>query len=334
MAGISGQGTTFNLPNYVGELYAVSREDTPFLSAIGGLAGAQSTTSTLFQWTTYDLRDAADDRQRLEGADAPTATGRARGNVNNVVEIHQEQVATSYTKQAAVGQFNSTGSNHPGSVGIAGGNAVTDEHTWQVMQALKEMARDINLSFITGTFANPATNANPRKTRGLLEAIATNAIDGDGADLSDTDQELLLDLMQMVWDNGGIREGDTRTLITNSTQKRRITKYLKSQEYEIVPASRNVGGVNVTSVETDFGNLNIMLEPAMPQDTIVVAALEEIKPRFLNIPGKGLLFEEELAKTGAADKSQLYCEVGLEYGLESHHGKITGLDTGDESSSS
>lgn len=334
MAGISGQGTTFNLPNYVGELFAVSREDTPFLSAIGGLTGGKSTTSTLFQWTTYDLRDAAADRQRVEGADAQTAGGRARGNVNNVVEIHQETVEVTYTKQAAIGQFNSTGSTHTGAVGIAGANAVTDELSWQVAQALKEVARDINASFLTSTFNNPSTNGTARRTRGLLPAITTNVIAGAGADLSDSNQELVVDLMQLIWDNGGIREGETRTLITNSTQKRRITTYFKAKGFEIVPASRNVGGVNVTNIETDFGNLNIMLEPAMPQDTVVVASLEEVAPVFLQIPGKGFLFVEELSKTGASDKRQLYGEVGLEYGLEIHHGKITGLDTGDESSSS
>ena len=73
MAGITGLGTTFNLPNYVGELFNVSPEDTPFLSAIGGLTGGVAVNSTVFTWSSYDLRDAADDRQRLEGADAPTA---------------------------------------------------------------------------------------------------------------------------------------------------------------------------------------------------------------------------------------------------------------------
>ena len=35
MAGITGLGTTFNLPNYHGELFAVSPTDTPLLSEIG-----------------------------------------------------------------------------------------------------------------------------------------------------------------------------------------------------------------------------------------------------------------------------------------------------------
>jgi len=46
---------------------------------------------------------------------------------------------------------------------------------------------------------------------------------------------------------------------------------------------------------------------------------------FLNIPGKGHFFEEELAKVGAADRRQLYGEIGLEYGNEKAHGVIRGL---------
>jgi len=326
MAGITGQGTTFNLPNFVGELFAVSREDTPFLSAIGGLTGGRAANATLFQWSTYDLRAPEATRQRVEGAPAPTAEERVRGNVYNVVEIHQESVEVSYSKLAAVGQYAATG-GHTAQAGIDGTNAVLDEMDWQVEQALKQVARDVNLSFIVGTFANPATNATARKTRGLLEAITTNAIDGAGtADLADPNSDLLGDLMQDVWDSGGIRENQTRTLLTNSTQKRKLTqRYITGANYR--ETSRNIGGVNVTSIETDFGTLNIMLEPAMPQDQIVVVSLEECAPRFLPIPGKGFLLVEPLAKTGASDKSQIYGEIGLEYGVESHHGKYIGLAT-------
>jgi hypothetical protein len=325
MAGITGQGTTFNLPNFVGELFAVSREDTPFLSSIGGLTGGRAAESTLFQWQSYDLRAAADDRQRLEGAAAPTAEERVRSNAFNVVEIHQETVEVSYTKLAATGQYNSTGSAHPGSIGISGSNPVQDEMAWQITQALKQIARDVNKSFITGTFANPATNATARKTRGLLSAITTNVIDGAGtADLASTSGDLLGDLMKTVWDNGGIRESETRTLMCNSTQKRKLTqRYITGANYR--ESSRNVGGVNVTVLETDFGSLNILLEPAMPQDQIVVVSLEECAPRLLPMPGRGFLFVEPLAKTGASEKSQIYGEIGLEYGVEQHHGKYIGL---------
>ena len=48
MPGIVGMGTTFNLPNYLGELYLVGRQDFPFLSAIGGLTGGKETFAKRF----------------------------------------------------------------------------------------------------------------------------------------------------------------------------------------------------------------------------------------------------------------------------------------------
>jgi hypothetical protein len=54
MAGITGQGQTFNLPNYVGDLFELTPSDTPFLSLIGGLSGGEATSSPSFQWQAYD----------------------------------------------------------------------------------------------------------------------------------------------------------------------------------------------------------------------------------------------------------------------------------------
>jgi hypothetical protein len=324
MAGITGQADTFDVPNYVGELFSITPTDTPFLSAIGGLTGGRAADSTLFQWQSYDLRDADDARQRLEGANAPTAEARVRANITNVVEIHQEAVEVSYTKMAATGQYNSTGSGHAGSVGISGSNPVTDENAWQVTQALKQIARDVEKSFITGTFNNPATNATARRTRGILAAITTNVVDASGAVLT---EDMVLDLMQLVWEAGGIMEGETRTLMTGAAQKRKLTEiFVTDKNYQEM--SRNVGGVAVTSIETDFGIVNIMLNRHMPATDLACLSLEECAPRFLPIPGKGFLFQEDLAKVGAADRTQIYGEIGLEYGLETHHGKISNLSDG------
>lgn len=313
MAGISGLGTTYNLPNYVGELFNVSTEDTPFLSAIGGLTGGVSVNSVLFTWSTYDLRDAEDDRQRVEGADAPTAEGRVRANGSNVLEIHQEQVSVSYTKQAATNQF-------AGSAPFVGGpNAVTDELAWQLQQEFKQIARDVEKSFIEGTYNLPANNGTARRTRGLLEAITTNVVDLADAALTADD---VLDLMQEVWENGGIQESETRTLMVNATLKRSLTKlFVSDKNYQ--EASRNVGGVNLQTIETDFGRTNLLLSRYVPSDTIIVASLEDCSPAFLEIPGKGHFFAEPLAKSGASEKVQIYGEIGLRYGLEQRHGKIT-----------
>jgi len=323
MPGITGQGTTFNLPNFVGELFSISPEDTPFLSAIGGLTGGRQADASLFGWQTYDLRDAEEDRQALEGADAPDPENRVRNFVYNVLEIHHEAIEVSYSKQSFTGQFNSTGSAHPGSVGVSGSNPVTDEKAWQTTQALKQIARDVEASFIKGTFNNPATNASARRTRGILEATETNVVSANNAPLT---EDMLLDLMQMVWEAGGIAESETRTLMCGASQKRKLTEIFITQK-GYIETSRNVAGVAVSVIETDFGKCNIMLNRYMPTDVVEVVSLEECAPRFALVPGKGFLFVEDLAKTGSADKSQIYGEIGLEYGVETHHGKITDLNT-------
>lgn len=318
MAGITEMGTTYNLPNYVGELFHASPEDTPLLSAIGGLTGGESINSTLFSWQSDDLRDADDGRQRKEGADAPDPEGRVRANAFNVTEIHQEAVAVSYTKQGATRQVS------PGNarmVNIGSTSIPSDELAYQIDAQLKQIARDVEKTFITGQFQNPTDNTTPRKTRGLIQAIATNVATTThtAANLDESD---ILDLMQKVWDNGGIRESETRTIIVNSTLKRALTRaFIKDAKYE--ESTRDIGGVNLKTIETDFGSCNIMLNRYAPKDKIIVASLEHLSPVFMEIPGKGHFFAEPLAKTGASDRVQIYGEIGLKYGNEMAHGVLS-----------
>jgi hypothetical protein len=133
------------------------------------------------------------------------------------------------------------------------------------------------------------------------------------------------DLLQLAYDNGGISEQETATLLCNSIQKRAVTKAFASQYGQYQETSRNVGGVNMTTIVTDFGTLNVMMDRHMPQDTLAVVSLEQLMPVFLNVPGKGVFFEEPLAKTGASDEVQLYGEIGLKYGAERQHAVMTGL---------
>lgn len=325
MSGVTALGTTFNLPNYVGELFALTPEDTPLLSMIGGLTGGKETTATLFQWQTYDLRDAGQN-VALEGADAPTAQNRVRANVFNVTEIHQETIAVSYSKLIASGQFQNTGSAHPYADGLAGGNPVANEFDWQLVQGLKQVARDLEYSFTRGTFQEPSNNSTARQTRGISPAITTNVVEASNAVLT---ADMLLDAMQLAYDSGGLSESETRTIMVNSLQKRRLseifitgTSYGTRQE-----ASRNVGGVNVQTIETDFGICNVVLSRFVPTDEVLILSVEQLAPVFGVVPGKGHVFAEPLAKTGATERSQIYCEAGLEYGAEIAHAKVANLNT-------
>ena len=105
MGAVSGLGDSYDLPNYVGELFNITPNDTPFLSAIGGMTGGKSVTSKQFTWQTVDNATAAQ-TVVAEGADATVYAERSRSEVTNVTQIMQYGVHVSYTKQAAVGNLN------------------------------------------------------------------------------------------------------------------------------------------------------------------------------------------------------------------------------------
>lgn len=323
-------GTTFSLPNYTGEIFNTSPQDTPFLTAIanvsaanfdGTIAGAAVENATHFQWQTFSLRAASDSRQVLEGADAGAGDERARGNVFNVLEIHQEALSLSYSKMSAFKQFAASGAAHPNAQAFDAVNPVTSEQDFQLRAHLAQIARDVEATFITGTFQDPGTNAAARKTRGLLAAIETNETAAAAAALT---KDMVDDTLQLVWEAGGISYGETATLMCGAFQKRALTDlYLPSGAQ---PLSRTVGGVAVQTIETDFGTLNVMLNRYMPADDIAIVSLEECRPHVLDVDDLGPGFSvEELAKTGASKKWQIYGEIGLNYGDETHHGKITNL---------
>lgn len=397
MPQVLGQGTTFDLPNYVGELFSLTPADTPFLSMIGGLTGGRQATSTEHEWQAADLRE-GQTRARLEGAAAPSAESRARLKLDNIVQVHQEAVEVSYTKLAATQRLSGLANEQA--------NPVTDELGHQTASALKSIALDIEHDFINGRYHRPLDNTSARRTRGLIHAIgsgigaASNALTAPNAVVLDTvavtvsndrltkaahgltngtqvvveggdalgfsgrrpyyvvgqasghfslsaspsgpaitpeddgtvdviataviDSEDVLDLLQQIWDNGGIRETETATALVGSSIKRLLTaEFITGAGYQ--EQSRAVGGVAVTTIETDFGRVNLALSRYVPATTLLVASAEQCAPVFLPIPGKGFLFFESLAKTGAAEKGQIYGEIGLEYGNPLAHGYMRGV---------
>jgi len=394
MSGITGLGTTYNLPNYTGILHQLSPSATPLFSAIGGLNGGGQSTSTEFEWQTFDLRNPGQNTQ-VEGATAPTANARVRANVTNVTQIHQSKVSIAYSKLGAFGQ--KAGSNNDQS------NPIKSEIDWQVAQELKQMLLDVEWSFINGEYAKPGSNAAARKTRGLIQAITTNKIGREtagysgGTSATDTitvthalsaDDAVVFtavngaaagvivtgrvyyvqsvattvsfkiaatkggtaltvgtgtgialrkpsttatsvddvnSIAQLVFDTGGIQNLDAATLIVNSAQKRAISAAYATAYGKFVETSRTVGGVNVSTVVTDFGTMNVMVSRHVPADSIIVSSLDMLRPVYLETPGKGHFFAEPLAKTGASEDVQLYGEIGLAYGAETGHGIITGL---------
>jgi hypothetical protein len=317
MATQSGQGTTYNLPNYTGELFSVAPFDTPFLSSIGGLNGGKTVSSVEFEWQTEDLESTSVNNVKVEGANAPTAAEISRSNVSNVCEIHQEAINVSYTKQAAVGLHNG--------INAEASNPVRDEVAHQTMLKLRKVAVDVEKSFLSGTYQKPANNSTARQTRGLLTAITTNVFANGGTPRALT-KSIVDNALSAMFTAGSPLAGDSTVFMVGPGQKINLSNiYSAAPQLNQATQSRTIGGVAIDTLITDFGVFGVMLNRWMPTGQIGVLDLSVCQPVFLDVPGKGHLFVEPLGRVGASDQYQLYGEVGLQYGPELYHGLIKDL---------
>ncbi len=316
MAQVTAITDSFNAPQYAGELFCADVSNTPLLSMIGGLSGGLQTESDEFSTAVLFDYPAAKQPAISEAASvtAPTASFTSKIQETNVTQIFQETLEITYMKLANRGKI--TGLNQTITDGVA------DEKAWQIEQKLRIMARDVEHTFINGTYNKASSSAQANKTRGLIELCTVNNIDAGGAALS---EDILQELYKGLADNGAYL--DNMVIFVNSKRKQELSSIYQNQLGFNLPASRNEAGVAITQVETDFFRCGIVYNRFVPTDTLLIADIAHLAPVFQVVPEKGTLFLEELAKSGASEKFQLFGLIGLAHGPAFLHGVIKGLKT-------
>ncbi len=319
MSQVTGMGTTSNLPNYAGDLFTADAENTPLLSMVGGMTGGMQTEN--YEFPTAVLYDYPAPTQpsisETASVTAPAGSELARSQEKNVAQIHQDVVEITYAKQSNSGRM--SGLNTAGQTPNP-----ADEKAWQIQKKLVKIARDIEYSFIQGVYANSGGDSSvANKTRGMIELCAAgNTIAAAGGQLN---KAMIDNLLRMMATNGAYF--NNMVIFAPAYQKQMITNAYNLVSGYNLPATRSVGGLNISSIETDFATAGIVWDRFMPDDTLLVADLAHIAPVFQPVPGKGNFFEEDLAKQGAADRIQIYGQIGLAHGPAFLHGTITGLAT-------
>ena len=304
-------GTVWNLPNYTGELFTADMIQTPMLTMIGGLTGGAMTDNFEFPTDSQYAHEALAQETitETESLTAPTAISYVRDQSKNVTQIFMEAIDISYVRMSNQGRL--SGINTAGGV-----NNVVSEKDFQIAKAIEATARKVEWHIINGTYAIAANAGQPNQTRGMLAACSVNTVAAVGAAFS----KLLFDqLLLEMFTNGAIFRNIV--LFCNGGQKQRI-----SNIYGYAPEDRNVGGVNIKQIETDFGNIGIA--PAhrmMPTTSILLAETSVMDIVFQPVPGKGNFFYEDLARTGASEKGELFGQIGLAHGPAFMHGSLTGL---------
>jgi hypothetical protein len=316
MSNVTGMGTSWNLPNYAGELFTASPKKTPLLSAIGGLTGGKTSNSMEFVCgQEYELPAASQPEiTESDSVTAPTATAIAREQKTNTCQIFHETIELTYAKQANAGKLEG--------LNIGGQSAnPANELDFQVARKLEKIATDVEYTFLNGVYQKATKADVAPKTRGLISLCAdSTSIDAQEAELS----KALLDAFWLeLVQNGALF--DHMTLQVNATLKQKVTAIYEDQYNAQMNMGNRKAGGNIITIETDFGLVDIVFNQFMPVKSLLAADIAHIAPVFNPVPGKGVLFLEDLAKNGAAERKQIYGQIGLDHGMAFMHGAMSNI---------
>lgn len=303
-------------PQYGGELYLFNDPSTPFLASLGSSGRlvnnfnfALSSSYTLTSGTQPAITEDA------SIADPSTFISHTRDQDENTCQIHQKFVKVSYKAMSA---YNAVIGNSSDYTTLAGENQVTDIFNKEMDMALREMYHDINYTCWNGTYQRAANTATAGKSRGLNAAITT-FVYNTGTTMANLTKAKIDAALAERADAGIPLTGNV--IFVNSAAKIKISD-LYSLTLQNAPRDRNIGGVDVQTLVTDFGMFPIVYDRHVPANKIFVLNMGEINNVWCSVPGKGNLFYEDKPLLGAAKAGMLYGQWGLDYGAEEMHGVI------------
>lgn len=307
--------TSFGVLNYSGMLFNKGNTRTPLSSIIGGRA---KTTNHVEFVTGQEFTSGGGAQPAISetaSLTAPDATVVTREQKTNVTQIFQESVGISYAKQSNMGTLSG--------INIANQQAnPMNELDFQVAAKMMKINADIEYTFINGVYNKATDDSKINKTRGLVPAITTNTKAMASKPLGLWD---IADMVKKIYGQNAPTTG--LCLWCDATTMFQINADAVQNGLSVVPASREINGIALSSVVTPIGVVYLYLGEYLPGGTALLLNLDVLAPVFQPVPGKGNFFLEELAKTGAGQKYQLFGQIGLDHGPEWYHGKFTGIST-------
>jgi hypothetical protein len=271
----------------------ISPTDTPFLSRFG----RSPAKGALHEWLTDNLANAADNAA-IEGADYTFTKRTSRTRLQNHVQFFNTPVEVSDLQRA---------------VDTAG---LEDEFDYQMVKAMKEHARDIELALVTGT-ANSGASGTARRLRGVLSWLETTVATGTGTGNEALTADMFNSTLQAIWAEGGMPD----YAYANGYQKRVIsgftgnnTRNINADEKEIV--------IGVDIYDSDFGRIKVVLHRFMTASVVAVLQNDLWKVSPL-VPTRKV----DVAKISSSTRAVVETYLTLESRQEAGSGKIIQLTT-------
>jgi hypothetical protein len=305
--------TSFGVLNYSGMLFNKGNTRCPLSSIIGGRA---KTTNHVEFVTGQEYTTDGGTQPAISENDsltAPEASVVTRAQKTNVTQIFHETVGVSYGKMSNMGTLNG--------INIANQQAnPMNELDFQVAAKMQKVNRDIEFTFVQGEYSKATTDATVNKTRGLNTAITSNVVAMASKPLGLWN---IADGVKKVYEANAPQDG--LVLWCDATTMFQVNADAVQNGLTVIPAAREINGIKLSSVVTPLGVVYLYLGEFLPKGTAFLLNLDVLAPVYQPVPGKGNFFLEQLSKTGAGEKYQLFGQIGLDHGPEWYHAKFTGI---------
>lgn len=305
--------TSFGVLNYSGLLFNRNNVRTPLVNSLARrtVQSVEFVVSSEYAQGTPS-QPAISEMASLTAPDAKIVT---RSQDTNVTQIFQKATGISYGKMANMATMAHDNIN------IANQQSnVLNELDFQVGVKMAEIGADLEYTLLNGTYNKATTDAEINKTKGFSEAIKTNVIDAKAGTLN---HDLINDALQAIREKGGSTQDVV--FMVSPVIKRQITKYYNLSNGFLLPASRNVGGLAIDQIVTDFGTIGIIMHDMVKPGECYILNLGVCKIVEQPVPGKGNFFWEELARVGAGIKGHIFGQAGLDFGPEWFHAKFVNV---------
>ncbi|MBW2595142.1 MAG: DUF5309 family protein [Deltaproteobacteria bacterium] len=313
MALPTGTAGVFAPVNIAGLLLAKTDVRTPLFNMLGGVThGARE----FLTGAEYELDSASQPEvTETDSVTAPTPSYTTRTQAKNVTQMLHRAVSVTYRKQSNTQAL--TGLNLQGLT-----NNVPSELAFQIAGRTAEVRNDMEYTILQGTYNLATTADTADKTRGLNEAIETNVIAAASAELT---PDILIEVAQTLASVSPYGVAGVLGVL-NAEQIVQLNKIVTDEGQRVTMSE---AGSNLLTYLTPFGRLNFLEGGHRYQTngTATFVNISRCRNVFQSVPEKGNFFYEALAKTGAAERGQIFGQWGLDHGHEWIHAKVTGLAT-------
>ncbi len=228
-------------------------------------------------------------RPQQSGADVPSDRSTTRSLVSNFCQIFMEAPQVSGDAQA---------------VTKAG---VPDELAHQTAMRLKEQLVELNIAIIQSyKSASGGSDSVYRSMGGLIEFLTAGGNTNSTAEAITPD--VINDMVQQVYDDGGAQAGSSLVLACGQTQMRKISAFDKDKI--MVTPGPGISGRYVYNYLSDLNvSLPIVLDRNIPTDVSMILDLSRIKV----VPLQGRAFGvEPLPKDGDRIRNLIIGDYTLE----------------------